>query len=123
VDILIVDPSEATRFVLRRMLASMQVATGEIREAGDAGTALNVLSTTPVGLVLTEMELPDMSGLQLMSRIREKPELKDLPIVFLTRAPSRTTVLEATALGAAGFVSKPFDSNRVLNALAGVQSS
>ena len=119
-DILIVDDSAAIRKILQRVLRQTDVAIGEVFEAGDGVEALDVLKSKKVGLVLSDINMPNMDGLQLLGEIKAKPEWKSVPIVMITTEGSHNKVLEAVNLGAAGYVRKPFTAEQIKEKLIGI---
>ena len=73
-DVLIVDDSAAIRKILQRVLVQADVALGNVHEANDGREALEKLKTTKVGLILSDINMPNMDGLELLGKIRAKAE-------------------------------------------------
>jgi two-component system, chemotaxis family, chemotaxis protein CheY len=119
-DILIVDDSAAIRKILTRVLAQADVPVGRVFEAGDGLEALNVLEAQKVGLILSDINMPNMDGLQFLGRVRANADFKDVPIVMITTEGSQNKVLEAVQLGASGYVRKPFTAEQIKEKLAGL---
>lgn len=119
-DVLIVDDSAAIRKILLRVLKQADVPLGEVLEAGDGLEALEKLKTKKVGLILSDINMPNMDGLQLLSRLRENPEYSSVPVVMITTEGSQNKVLEAVNLGAAGYVRKPFTADQIKEKLTGL---
>jgi two-component system, chemotaxis family, chemotaxis protein CheY len=119
-NVLIVDDSAAIRKILQRVLRQTDIPIGEILEAGDGKEALSVLEKTQVGLVLSDINMPNMDGLQLLSELKGKAEWKKVPIVMITTEGSHNKVLEAVNLGAAGYVRKPFTAEQIKEKLVGL---
>lgn len=61
-----------------------------------------------VDLLLLDIEMPGMNGIETLEQIRQEPSLKDLPVIFLTASSERDNVIDAGKLGAIGYVKKPF---------------
>lgn len=112
-DVLIVDDSAAIRKILQRVLRQADVPVGDLLEAGDGLEAIEVLKTRQVGLILSDINMPNMDGLQLLSELKAHPEWKRVPIVMITTEGSHDKVLEAVNLGAAGYVKKPFTADQI----------
>jgi two-component system chemotaxis response regulator CheY len=112
-DVLIVDDSAAIRKILQRVLRQAEVPVGDLLEAGDGLEAIEVLKTRQVGLILSDINMPNMDGLQLLSELKAHPEWKKVPIVMITTEGSHNKVLEAVNLGAAGYVKKPFTADQI----------
>ena len=120
VDVLIVDDSAAIRKILLRVLREADVPVGEVFEAGDGLEAIEMLKKQKVGLVLSDINMPNMDGLQLLSHLRGKKEFQSLPVVMITTEGSQNKVLEAVNLGAAGYVRKPFTAAQIKEKLYGL---
>lgn len=117
-DILIVDDSAGIRKILQRVIRQAEVPIGNMYEAGDGAQALELLKTQSVGLILSDINMPNMSGLELLSRIKADDALKHVPVVMVSTEGSQAKVLEAVQLGAAGYVRKPFNAEQIKEKLA-----
>ncbi len=118
VDVLIVDDSAAIRKILGRALAQAEVPIGRVFEAGDGEEALTQLRANPVGLVLSDINMPNMDGLELLGRIRA--EFRNIPVVMVTTEGSQARVMQAIELGASGYVRKPFTADQIREKLEGL---
>jgi len=118
-DVLIVDDSAAIRKILQRVLRQTGMAIRTIHEAGDGQEALEVLKSQPVHLVLTDINMPKMDGLQLLASLKASPQWHSVPVVMITTEGGETKVGEAVRLGAAGYVRKPFTADQIKEKLAG----
>jgi two-component system chemotaxis response regulator CheY len=112
-DVLIVDDSAAIRKILQRVLRQADIQLGQVHEAADGVEALEKLKTARVGLMLVDINMPNMDGLQLLTQLKASPELKDVPVVMVTTEGSHSKVMEAVQLGAAGYVRKPFTADQI----------
>jgi len=112
-DVLIVDDSAAIRKILLRVLAQTELTIGQIFEAGDGVEALKALEAQKVGLVLSDINMPNMDGLQLLTSVRARPEWNDIPVIMITTEGSQAKVLEAVQMGAQGYVRKPFTAEQI----------
>lgn len=119
-DVLIVDDSAAIRKILRRVLQQAELPLGEVFEAGDGIEAVEKLKTTKVGLVLSDINMPNMDGLQLLSAMKASDDWKSLPVIMITTEGSQAKVLEAVQLGARGYVRKPFTAEQIKEKLTGI---
>jgi two-component system chemotaxis response regulator CheY len=122
-DVLIVDDSTVIRKVLQRVLRQMDLPLGEIYEAGDGREAVDILKKHRVGLVLSDMNMPHMDGLQLLARIKDMAHMKEVPIVMITTESRQGKVMEALQLGATGYVRKPFTAEQIKDKLTVVLNS
>ena len=118
-DILVVDDSAAIRKILQRVLRQTGMAIRTIYEAGDGQEALDLLKTLKVDLVLLDINMPKMDGLQLLACMKTSAEWRDIPVVMITTEGGEATVSEAVKLGAAGYVRKPCTADQIKEKLAG----
>ena len=119
-DVLIVDDSAAIRKILQRVLRQTDLNLGEIREAGDGSEAVELLKDRTFGLILSDINMPQMDGLQLLARIKEMNHLKNVPVIMITTEGGQGKVMEAVQLGATGYVRKPFTADQIKEKLSGV---
>ena len=119
-DVLVVDDSAAIRKILQRVLRQTGMAINNIYEAGDGQEALATLKGQMVNLILTDINMPKMDGLQLLAAIKGQPDWRDLPVVMITTEGGEAKVAEALRLGAAGYVRKPFTADQIKEKLAGI---
>ena len=120
-DVLVVDDSAAIRKILQRVLRQTGMAIHALHEAGDGQEALEQLKThRGIQLVLTDINMPKMDGLQLLAAIKASPEWRNLPVVMITTEGGEAKVGEAVKLGAAGYVRKPFTADQIKEKLAGI---
>jgi two-component system chemotaxis response regulator CheY len=119
-DILVVDDSAAIRKILQRVLRQTGMAIRTIYEAGDGQEALDLLKSQNVDLVLTDINMPRMDGLQLLGALKASPQWRQVPVVMITTEGGETKVGEAVKLGAAGYVRKPFTADQIKEKLVGI---
>lgn len=103
---LIVDDSRTIRLILRRILVEMGY---EVCEAANGREALAAIETErAVSLVLTDWNMPEMNGLELVKRLRQNPELASLRVVMVTTETELGHMVLALNAGANEYVMKPF---------------
>lgn len=120
VDVLIVDDSAAIRKILMRVLRQTDIALGDILEAGDGAEALKTLNDRHVSLILSDINMPNMDGLQLLAQLKQTEKWKSVPVVMITTEGGQGKVIEAVQLGAAGYVRKPFTAEQIKEKLTGI---
>ncbi len=120
IDVLIVDDSAAIRKILQRVLAQTDVPIGNILEAGDGLEAIERLKSNNVNLVLSDINMPNMDGIELLGQMRAHSHWKSIPVVMITTEGSQQKVLEAVDLGAAGYVRKPFTADQIKEKIIGL---
>ncbi len=107
-NILIVDDSPAMRRVVRRVLDLSGVEVGRHLEAGDGREALAKLRSEWVDLMMTDINMPEMGGEELLLEMRKDPTLRNIPVLVVSTDRSEARVQQMMAIGADGYVSKPF---------------
>ena len=117
-DVLIVDDSAAIRKILQRVLRQAEIPLGTVYEAGDGAEALEVLRNQKVGLVLSDINMPKMDGLEFLSNVRAEAAWQKLPVVMVSTEGTQAKVLEAVERGASGYVRKPFTADQIKEKLA-----
>ena len=118
-NVLVVDDSAAIRKILQRVLRQTGMAIRTIYEAGDGQEALEVLRAHSVDLVLTDINMPKMDGLQFLASMKAAEAWRSIPVVMITTEGGEMKVGEAVKLGAAGYVRKPFTADQIKEKLTG----
>jgi DNA-binding response OmpR family regulator len=104
--ILIVDDLQDNIDVLARRLRNREAT---VYEASDGHEALDVLSVSPVDLILLDVMMPGLSGVELVRRIRSKRCASALPIIMVSARNDQTIMLECLQAGANDYITKPVD--------------
>jgi two-component system chemotaxis response regulator CheY len=119
-DVLIVDDSAAIRKILQRVLRQAEIPIGNVYEAGDGVEALEALKKQTVGLILSDINMPNMDGLEFLTKVRAEQAWQSLPVVMVSTEGAHAKVLEAVERGASGYVRKPFTAEQIKEKLAGL---
>ena len=106
--VLVVDDSAVIRKVVIRALSQTGVAIGDVHQAADGAEALTLLRANHVDLVLSDINMPNMDGIELLSNMQQDTALQAIPVIMITTEGSQSKVMEAAKLGAKGLVRKPF---------------
>jgi two-component system chemotaxis response regulator CheY len=109
--ILIVDDSETVRQVLQLALGN---AGYEVVQAEDGFDALAKLSGAQIDMLITDLNMPNMDGLELIKKVREEGKHRFTPIVMLTTESSEGKKKAGREAGAAGWIIKPFKPEQLL---------
>jgi two-component system chemotaxis response regulator CheY len=120
IDVMIVDDSAAIRKILQRMLGQAGLTLGKILEAGDGVEALERLKGQSVNLILSDINMPNMDGIQMLTLLKSNNEFKHIPVVMITTEGGEAKVMEAVQLGASGYVRKPFTPDQIKEKLRGL---
>jgi two-component system chemotaxis response regulator CheY len=122
-NILVVDDSAAIRKILQRVLHQTDISIGTILEAGDGQEALESLKANKVDLILSDINMPKMDGLQLLATLKSHVTWRQIPVVMITTEGGEAKVGEAVRLGASGYVRKPFTADQIKEKLSGILES
>jgi two-component system chemotaxis response regulator CheY len=109
--ILTVDDSPSIRQMIKVVLGP---AGHNVLEASDGAQGLEAAKSAKPDLVITDLNMPVMNGMELIKALRKQPSLVGLPIVFLTTESNDATKQEAKAAGATGWITKPFKPEQLL---------
>ena len=109
---LIIEDSPTMRQLIR--FALNRIPQAEVIEASDGVDGLKKLSTHEVDLILTDINMPIMDGLKLVSLVRGNDSYRDIPIVIITTEGAQEDRERAMALGANAYITKPIQSTSLL---------
>lgn len=104
--ILIVDDFSTMRRIVKNLLNDLGYSN--TAEADDGHTALAALRQAPFDFVVTDWNMPGMTGIELLRAIRADPRLKTLPVLMVTAEAKREQIIEAAQSGVNGYIIKPF---------------
>lgn len=113
--ILTVDDSPSIRQMIKVVL---EPAGHSVIEAGDGAQGLAKAQVTRPDLVITDLNMPVMNGLELIRALRKQPTLVGMPIVFLTTESNDKLKQEAKSAGATGWITKPFKPEQLVSVVA-----
>ncbi len=103
---LVVDDFSTMRRIVRNLLK--ELGFSNVQEAEDGRDALNKLRSEPFDFVVSDWNMPNMTGIELLRTIRGDAALKHLPVLMVTAEAKRENIIEAAQAGASGYVVKPF---------------
>jgi len=106
VRILLVDDLTSMRKVVRKLLSSLGYTN--VREARDASEAVKILSLSRFDLIISDWNMPTMSGHQLLEFVRGRDQLEHVPFVMLTMQSDKDSVIAAKESGVSDYLVKPF---------------
>ena len=106
---------------MRKMVCfTLKGAGHEVLEAADGREALNTLRQRSVDLVITDVNMPNMDGLELTRQLRALPAFARTPIILLTTESDSAKKTQGRAAGATGWIVKPFSQEQLLAVVAKV---
>ncbi len=111
--VLIVDDSSVMRKIVMRALVQAGLEFSRVLEAADGSEALTHVGAGPVDLILTDISMPVMDGLEFLRQMRERQLALGVPVVMITTEGSEQHVLAAIEMGARGYIRKPFTPEQV----------
>ena len=113
VQVLIVDDSSVMRKIVERSLRQAGIEIGEVAEAGNGAEALVEVQKAPFDLILSDINMPAMDGLEFLRNLANIESAKSVPVVMITTEGSEARVVEALSVGAKGYIRKPFTPEQV----------
>ncbi len=116
--VLIVDDSNTMRKIVSRSLRQAGIEFDQILEAGDGQEALDVLAANKVDVVLSDINMPNMTGLEFLKAKAEDDSIKDIPVIMISTETGADIIDEAKSYGAKGAIKKPFTPD-LINATLG----
>ncbi len=112
-NVLVVDDSAVIRKVVIRALTQTGISLGEVQQAADGNEALVILRSSKVDLVLSDINMPNMDGIELLQTMQKEALLQVIPVIMITTEGSQKQVLRAIAAGARGYLCKPFSAEQI----------
>ena len=103
---LVVDDFSTMRRIVRGLLKEMGCNNAE--EAEDGAVALNMLKNSKFDFVVSDINMPNMNGFELLSAVKADASLKHLPVLMVTAEARKEDIVRAAKDGAAGYIVKPF---------------
>ncbi|MBN1435482.1 MAG: response regulator [Sedimentisphaerales bacterium] len=106
--VLIVDDSVTMRSVIKRTLEMANIAVGELLEAGNGDEALGIMQQKEVNLVLADINMPGMNGIEMIERMCADDRTRRIPVVVISTEASTARIEQLQEKGIVGYVHKPF---------------
>ncbi len=104
--VLIVDDMKTIRVKLKQICTQMGIRN--IYEAADGVAALEILKTMSVDLVLSDWNMPNMTGIELIQEVRKIQNFANLPVIFITAEDQKENILKSIMSGVTDYIVKPF---------------
>ena len=111
--VLIVDDSSVMRKIVERALRQAGLDLTRVVEAGSGREGLDALGRETVDLIVSDINMPSMDGLEFLRQLQSQGLAKGAPVVMITTESGEEHVREALAAGAQGYIRKPFTSDQV----------
>jgi two-component system chemotaxis response regulator CheY len=113
---LVVDDFATMRRILRNLLK--EIGYSNVDEAEDGMAALHKLKTGEFDFIVSDINMPNMNGFELLKSIRSEPALKELPVLVVTAEAKKEDIITAAQAGANGYIVKPFNKATLEEKLA-----
>jgi two-component system, chemotaxis family, chemotaxis protein CheY len=113
--ILVVDDFSTMRRIVKNILK--QLGYENILEADDGSNALNVLQSEKIDLIISDWNMPQMSGIELLKTVRTTENLKDIPFLMVTAEGQKENILEAVKNRVSNYIVKPFTPETLMEKL------
>ncbi|MBF0236919.1 MAG: chemotaxis response regulator CheY [SAR324 cluster bacterium] len=107
-NILVVDDFSTMRRIVKNILR--QLGFNNIVEADDGTTAMAKLKSEPIDFVITDWNMPKMTGMELLKEIRGDANLKNIPVLMVTAEALQENIIAAVKAGVSNYIVKPFDA-------------
>ena len=112
-NVLIVDDSNSMRAVIKKIISISGFKIDRCIEAGNGKEALEALTDNWVDVIVSDINMPEMNGFELLKTLKEDDLLKNIPVILITTESSEGRMRDAFNLGAKGFIKKPFTPEEV----------
>jgi len=123
-NILIVDDSQSIREFISALLATIgKFKVDQCEDGNSALVKINNAFYIPYDLVITDMNMPGMTGLELLKIVRSNEKSKKTPVVILTADTAKESISEAVSLGISGYIVKPFKPDKFISDIQKVINS
>jgi len=118
INVLIVDDSSVMRKIVERSLRQAGLEIDVCKEASNGAEALAEVQNATFDLILSDINMPAMDGLEFLRNLAGVPSAKNVPVVMITTEGSEARVVEALSVGAKGYIRKPFTPEQVKERVA-----
>lgn len=116
-NVLVVDDSQTDRNAVSKAIRLSGVEVQEIFEAEDGHLALDCLKKNEIDIMLTDLDMPEMSGLELVRRMADEASLKDIPVIVISSEGCPSIIEALKAGGVKNYIRKPFTPEVVAEAI------
>ncbi len=116
--VLIVDNSSVMRKIVERTLRQAGLELEEVLEANNGAEGLAILQDKTVDLILSDINMPTMDGLEFIRQLQPMENAKGVPVVMITTEGSEARVVEAISSGAHAYIRKPFTADQIKERVA-----
>lgn len=119
---LVTDDSSTTRAIIKRTITLSGVGVAQVLDAGDGLEALEKLKTTPIDLLFLDLNMPNMSGLELIENMRVDSKMARIPICVVSSEATESRQAQLSELGVQGYIKKPFTPEQIRGVIQSILS-
>jgi two-component system, chemotaxis family, chemotaxis protein CheY len=116
--VLVVDDFPTMRKILKNVLK--QINMQNTLEAGNGKEALDLLRKEEIDLIICDLVMPEMTGMELLQTCKNDPQISRIPFIMVTAEAQKETVMEAIKAGVDNYITKPFTPERLRDAISKV---
>jgi len=117
--VLVVDDSKIMRNIVKNTFGVLKIPC-EFHEASDGDMALKMLVENEVDLILLDWNMPKLSGIQFLEKVRAVEKYKNLPIIMVTSEAAKFNILQAHKMGVTDYIIKPFNEKILFEKLSAI---
>jgi two-component system, chemotaxis family, chemotaxis protein CheY len=107
-NVMIVDDSNAMRAVIKKIISMSGFKMDKCLNAGNGKEALDILAHEWVDVIISDINMPEMNGLELLAKLKQDDLYREIPVILISTEGSDERMQKAFAGGAQGFIKKPF---------------
>ncbi|MFP4501514.1 MAG: response regulator [Candidatus Hydrogenedentota bacterium] len=112
-NILVVDDSETVRAIVGKTLRIAGIPVSQLHQAANGREALEILQENWVDLVLSDINMPEMGGVEMLERMQQDELLKTIPVIVVSTEGSATRIEALQSLGVRAYIRKPFNPEQL----------
>lgn len=121
-NILLVDDSEIVRAVITKTLKVAGIPYSQLHEAGNGKEALEIMDKNWIDLVLADINMPIMTGIEMIDQMSKDPLFKSIPVIVISTEGSLTRIEELRNKGIKAYIRKPFTPEQIKALIAEILS-
>lgn len=119
---LVTDDSSTTRAIIKRTINLSGVGNAQVLDAADGLQALEKLRSTPIDLLFLDLNMPNMSGLELIEEMRVDSKMARIPICVVSSEATESRMAQLSELGVQGYIKKPFTPEQIRGVIQSILS-
>jgi two-component system chemotaxis response regulator CheY len=115
--VLIIDDSRIMRNIVKNIFTTLKIPCTYL-EAGDGAEALKILGAEPVNLILLDWNMPNLSGIEFLKKVKAIERYKNIPVIMVTSEAAKLNVVEAIKAGVTAYITKPVNERTFLDKIS-----